>query len=72
MTEKIDTSTWDCEYIAVPVSALNVKKVEHEVVEWEASFCSEDAIPLKLVYDKYSQSALAFEVLNGRINGASE
>lgn len=45
MSERIDTSTWTCEYVVVPVSALRVHKVEHEVVAWEASFCSEDAIP---------------------------
>lgn len=43
----IDTSNWKCRYIVVPVEDLRVEKVEHEVVEWEASFCSEDAIPVE-------------------------
>jgi hypothetical protein len=42
--DAVDTSAWP-EYVMVRSDHLRVRKVEHEVVEWEASFCSEDAIP---------------------------
>lgn len=45
--DNIDTSTWKCNYVLVPVDKLRVVKVFHEVVEWEATFCSEDAIPIR-------------------------
>lgn len=43
--EAVDTSEWP-EFIIVRKSNLRVRKVNHEVVEWDASFCSEDAIPV--------------------------
>ena len=51
MTEEIDTKDWNCDYVIVPVSALRVVKVDHEVVQWEASFCSEDAIPAEFAFE---------------------
>lgn len=49
MPETIDTSTWGVTHVVVPVEALSVTKVDHEVVTWQAVFCSEDAIPVELV-----------------------
>jgi hypothetical protein len=41
---KIDTSDWEAKYVVVKVDDLRVTSVDHEVVEWEASFCSEDVV----------------------------
>lgn len=44
--EPIDTTGWPT-YVLVRKEDLRVHRVEHEVVEWEASFGSEDAFPLE-------------------------
>ena len=48
---RVDTSTWEVDYVVVPVADLLVTEVDHEVVSWSATFCSEDAIPVDKVDD---------------------
>jgi hypothetical protein len=49
--EVIDTSGWKARYVLVPVESLRVRSVNHEVVEWEATFTSEDCFPLEKLTD---------------------